>query len=269
MSFLLASSVPTVTIPSSAKKALRPIRELALSLATYRYGVTQILNGVPVQVDARSRLSFPSSYDEEVTKLLSTQVQPGDQCWNVGANVGVHVLQMCRLVGPHGKVVAFEPNPTAAMLLTRNVAFNGYTDRFELIQAAIGQHSGITDYFIDGTDPMCRAETPNPLLSQTERICVDVTTLDQQLAKRRPQPKCILIDIEGWEIGALLSAESLLQLNPLPLIVVELHPDAWAWSGHSAEQLQTLLHRHGLQLTALSGQRDVFNEHGHVLVVRR
>ena len=261
-------SSTTVTIPSSAKKALRPIRELALSLTTYRHGVTQILNGVPVQVDARSRLSFPPSYDQEVTNLLFAQVQPGDECWNVGANVGVHVLQMCRLVGPHGKVVAFEPNPTAAMLLARNVAFNGYTDRFELIQAAIGQHSGITDFFMAGIDPMCRAETPNPRLSRTERICVDVTTLDQQLAKRRSQPKCVLIDIEGWEIGALLAAESLLQLNPLPLIVVELHPDAWAWSRHSGEQLQTLLRGHGLQLTAFSGQRDVFAEHGHVLLVR-
>jgi len=257
-----------MTIPFSAKRALRPLRDLALSLATYRSGVTQILNGVPVQVDARSRLSFPPSYDEEVTTLLSMQVKPGNECWNVGANVGVHVLQLCRLVGSAGKVVAFEPNPTAAMLLTRNVALNNYTARVEIVQAAVGQHSGAADFFIAAPDPMGRAEIPNPRLSQTQQICVDVTTLDQQLAQRATRPRCILLDIEGWEIGALLAAESLLQLSPLPLIIVELHPDTWAWSGHSAEQLKTLLRRQGLQLTPLSGQQDIFAEHGHVLVVR-
>ena len=258
-----------MTIPSSAKKALRPLRELALSLATCRHGVTQVLNGVSVQVDARSRFSFPLSYDEEVTNVLSTRLQPGDECWNIGANVGVHVLQLSRLVGPAGRVVAFEPNPTAAMLLARNVALNGYANRVEIIEAAIGQHSGTADFFITGTDPMCRAEAPNPRLSQTQRISVDVTTLDDQLALRTTRPKCILIDIEGWEIGALLAAEAVLRLSPFPLVIVELHPDAWAWSGHSAEQLEMLLHRQELQLTALSGQNDVFAEHGHALLARR
>lgn len=259
----------TVTIHASAKKALRPLCDLALSLATYRSGVTQVLNGIPLQVDARSRLAFPPSYDKQVTHLLTTTVHDRDECWNVGANVGVHVLQLCRLVGAAGKVIAFEPNPTAAMLLARNVALNGYTDRVEIMQAAVGQHAGSTDFFIARADPMCRADFPNPRLPQTRRIRVDVTTLDRQLALCAQPPKCVLIDIEGWEIGALLAAETLLQLDPLPLIVVELHPDAWAWSGHSAEQLEVLLRSHHLEVTALSEQHDVFAEHGQVLLVRR
>jgi len=230
--------------------------------------VTQIVNGVPLQVDARSRLSFPAFYDEQATRLLSTVVREGDHCWNVGANVGVHVLQMCRLVGPTGKVLAFEPNPNAATLLGRNVALNGYSDRVEIIRAAIGQRSGAVNFFITGTDPMCRPDTPNPRLPRSRRIRVDVTTLDQQFALHPTHPKCILIDIEGWEIGALQAAESLLQLNPLPLIVVEFHPDAWAWSGHSAAQLEMLLRKNGLQVRGLSGQRDVFGEHGQVLLAK-
>jgi len=255
-----------VTIPASAKKALRPIRDFALSLATYHSGVTQVLNGVPLQVDARSRVAFPPLYDEEVTKLLTTNVREGDECWNVGAHVGVHVLQLCRLVGPSGKVLAFEPNPNAALLLARNVALNGYTERVEIIRSAVGEHSGAADFYVAGSDPMCRADTPNPRLPRTRRINVGVTTLDQQLAFHATHPKCVLIDIEGWEIGALQAARLLLQLNPLPLIIVEFHPDAWAWSGHSAAQLETLLCSHGLQLRPLSGQCDVFAEHGQVLL---
>ena len=257
-----------MTISDSAKKALRPIRELALSLATYHRGVTQVVNGVPLQVDARSRVFFPASYDEGVTNLLSAHVNDGDECWNVGANVGVHALQLCRLVGPTGKIVAFEPNPNAAMLLSRNLVLNGYGERVEVVQAAVGEHLGTADFFVAGADPMCRADIPNPRLPRTRRIRVEVTTLDQQLALRVTRPNCILIDIEGWEIGALLAAQSVFELNPLPLIIVELHPDAWTWSGHSARQFEMLMHSHRLKVTALSGQHDVFAEHGQIVLTR-
>ncbi len=249
-------------IKSMFKTVLRPAREAALHLATYRRGVQRTVNGLNFHVDARTRLSFPQAYDVGATQLLVATLKPGDEAWNVGANVGVHVLQMCARVGPTGRVVAFEPNPHAASLLRRNVALNGYTDRVTIVQIAIGEHRGTSDFFLAGSDPMGRPQRPNPLLRQTTRTQVPVLTLDDFLAQRNRAPHCLLIDIEGWEIGALLGAERLLQLEPEPLLIVELHPDAWPWSGHSRNQLVQLMARHSLEAVPLSNQSDVLAEHG-------
>jgi FkbM family methyltransferase len=251
-----------LTVRSIVKAALRPAREVALSLATYRRGVRRTINGLNIRVDARSRLSFPRTYDTGVTQLLLATLKPGDEAWNVGANVGVHVLQMCARVGPTGRVVAFEPNPRAASLLRRNVALNGYEDRVTIAQIAIGEYRGRSDFFVAGSDPMGRLQRPNPLLRRTTRIDVPVVTLDEFLARRTGVPRCLVIDIEGWEIGALRGAERLLQLNPQPLLIVELHPDAWSWSGHSRDQLLQLMARHNLEAIPLSNQSDVLAEHG-------
>ena len=47
--------------------------------------------------------------------------------------------------------------------------------------------------------------------------------------------------------------------------IVELHPDAWQWSGHTRGDLERLLDSAGLVARPLSGQRDPLGEHGQVL----
>ena len=41
--------------------------------------------------------------------------------------------------GARGLVLAFEPNPFAARLLTENVRLNGLHDRIEILRLAIGE----------------------------------------------------------------------------------------------------------------------------------
>jgi FkbM family methyltransferase len=247
------------------KKPLRPVRDLGLHLVSYGRGLSRTVNGTTFRVDARSRLGFPEVYDRGVTDFLRSQLRPGDEVWNIGANVGVHVLQLCSIVGPTGTVVAFEPNKKAAALLRRNVNLNGYSNRVTIIEEAIGEQSGRVEFYISGADPMGRPDRPNPLLSRTRAVEVAVTTLDDFFDQRKVVPRCLLIDIEGWEIGALHGGQILLQSSlSAMLIVVELHPNAWSWSGHSREQLDTLLAKFGLAATALSGQQDPLAEHGQV-----
>jgi FkbM family methyltransferase len=249
------------------KRILRPVREIALHLATHPRGVPTIVNGNNFRVDARTRLSFSPLYDVGPSDLLNSTLRHGDEAWNVGANVGVHVLQMCTRVGPAGRVVAFEPNPEAAKLLRRNVTLNGYSDRVTIIEAAMGQHPGTTNFYISGADPMGRPQRPNPLLSRTKCIQVQVLTLDQFASDRRKTPDCILMDIEGWEIAALLGGEKL--IPRIPLSIVEFHPDAWPWSGHSRAQLEDLLRTFELEVVPLSNQRDPMAELGQVWLRRR
>ena len=67
--------------------------------------------------------------------------QTGDTVINVGAGVGCELFAFSRLVGPSGRVFAFEAHPRTFDLMSRAAATNGWPN-VELINAAITDKSG-------------------------------------------------------------------------------------------------------------------------------
>ena len=128
-----------------------------------------LVNELSFNVDPSVRFLFPRSYDPEIASILDRSLKPGMCCWNVGANVGIHTLQLAEKSARPELVVAFEPNPYAAALLRRNVEFNNYAGRVTIVQAAVGDVEGTTDFFVAGFDGMGRAQRPNPLLGDKTR----------------------------------------------------------------------------------------------------
>jgi hypothetical protein len=53
---------------------------------------------------------FFGNYEPEVREQIKRWLTPGLTAVDVGANVGWHALLMARIVGPGGRVFAFEPN---------------------------------------------------------------------------------------------------------------------------------------------------------------
>jgi hypothetical protein len=68
-------------------------------------------------VGRASFLAFPPCHEPGVAGFLASSSLAGAECWDIGANVGVYVLQLAEHVGVFGRIVAFEPNPSAAALL--------------------------------------------------------------------------------------------------------------------------------------------------------
>ena len=221
------------------------------------------MNGLAVRVDVASRHHFPIEYERPVATFLNSRVRSGDEVWNVGANVGGYVLQLGQLVGPGGRLLAFEPNPHAASILAENVRLNGLDDRVEIVRMAVGERAGEADLYARGFDGMSRLGRPNPALGMTSVVRTAVTTLDQVTAERGRPPDWVVMDIEGWEIQALKSARDLLGCCRF---VIELHPSAWPWSGHSRADLEALLSDHALAAVPLTGQADPFAQDGHVFI---
>ncbi len=51
------------------------------------------------------------SYELAKQRKVIELVRPGMVCWDVGAHVGFYTLLFAELVGPLGRVFAFEPLP--------------------------------------------------------------------------------------------------------------------------------------------------------------
>lgn len=58
------------------------------------------------------------------TEAFSAIVQPGTIVLDVGANIGAHTLLFSKLVGPDGRVFAYEPQPDTFNMLCGNLALN-------------------------------------------------------------------------------------------------------------------------------------------------
>ncbi|MDI6871051.1 MAG: hypothetical protein QME79_06790 [Bacillota bacterium] len=59
-----------------------------------------------------------------LTRFLQRTVRPGQTAVDVGANLGYHTILLGTLVGPQGRVFAYEPNPHLLPFLRANVASN-------------------------------------------------------------------------------------------------------------------------------------------------
>jgi FkbM family methyltransferase len=63
-------------------------------------------------------------FDGHILSLMQQAVAPGDVLADIGANIGWFSVIGSDLVGPEGKVLAFEPEPDNLRLLQRNLSLN-------------------------------------------------------------------------------------------------------------------------------------------------
>ena len=249
---------------SAVIRTLRPWYERALLVGSGGRGVPYEINGVTYRVDPRHRDRLGHTYDAPVAAFLREAVRPGATCVNVGANVGVYVLQFAHWSAPDGIVIAFEPNLQAMHVLARHVAMNRLQGRVRTVEAAVGAAPGEVDLFTSGVAGMGRIGTPNPELGEAKPMRVPVVTLDEYLPTLGVAPDWLFIDIEGFEIEALRGARRLITGGLPGGIVVEMHPEAWGQAGTSRSEVEDLLRELRLVARPLMGQRDPLGEHGVV-----
>lgn len=183
----------------------------------------RLLNALPVvpilRGPARGLLWVPETsshgvwlgtYERENVQTLRSLVHEGMTVWDVGANVGAMTLILSRLVGPTGRVVAFEPGPRNAKALRRHV---GSRRNVEVVEAAVSSSTGEAFFHGDGRS--------DARLSPTGPIPVRTVTLDSVLQDHQA-PALVKLDVEGHEMPALIGAERLLQ-KVRPMLAVEFH----------------------------------------------
>lgn len=251
-------------------RRLRPVYVSSLDALSGGRGIPWTINGVTYRVDPRQRHRLGQNYDASVAAFIRERIEPGAVCVDVGANVGVYVLQFAHWSGATGRVVAFEPNPGALLSLRRHVELNDLGARVRVVPAAVGASGGTATLFASDADGMSRLGAPNKLIAErTKELSVPVVTLDEFCEAEGLEPDWLFIDIEGFEIAALEGARRLIERRGDALhIVVEMHPDVWESAGTTRAGAESFLREMGLRADALMGQSDPLGEHGIVCLVR-
>lgn len=247
-------------------RRLRPAYENLLDWYGGGRGIPWTINGVTYRVDPHHRQRLGQNYDAPVAEFLRARVRPGALCVDVGANVGVYVLQFAHWSRPDGRVVAFEPNPGAREVLQSHVRMNGLQERVEIVPAAVGETSGEEILYAAAAEGMSRLGEANKALTGTvEEIVVPVVTLDEYCQVNSPEPDWLFLDIEGFEIAALAGARELIKRRRGSLgLVVEMHPNVWNSAKTTRAGAESLFSELSLRAVPLTGQSDPLGDHGIV-----
>ncbi|MCA9248608.1 MAG: FkbM family methyltransferase [Planctomycetales bacterium] len=208
--------------------------------------------GITMRLGYRDRIQktiiATGKWDPHTADTLRTLLSSGDTFVDVGANVGYFSLLASQLVGPTGRVFAFEPSLRALARLTdhlernriRNVlvAACGLADRRALLtlHRADDGNIGKSSLGLD-TSETCESET------------IQTVRLDDYIAEFEVVPRVIKIDVEGAELLALRGMENTLR-NGSPFVLCEVIETYLARLDCSAAELFEFMRDLGYQCFA-------------------
>ena len=181
-------------------------------------------------------------------------VKPGTVAYDLGANYGMHTLLLARLVGPAGRVYAFEPNPEICAALEEQLALNGFT-MVQVIPKAVCDQAGDAWFDSGGsaTGHLVSATATTSATISATTYRVETISLDEFVLERKnPPPGFIKIDIEGAESAALRGAREMIA-RYRPVLLIELHNPA------EDQAVGVFLKRLGYRALRLETNRPVEN----------
>jgi len=187
-------------------------------------------------------LSKHGVFEPFETEICKREIKPGDVVVDVGANIGYYTLIFARLVGPQGKVYAFEPDPYVYGILKANVEANGYKNVI-LEQKAVSNWLGEANLHLSpgnlGDHRLYDSNDGRPT------IAVEVITLDNYFEYRENRVDFIKMDIQGAEPGAFSGMISLIQSNENLKLTSEFWPAGLQRFGIGAEEYLEMVQNAG------------------------
>jgi FkbM family methyltransferase len=182
------------------------------------------------------------TYEPATTQILLQHLQPGMVMVDVGAHIGHYTVAAAQRVGPHGRVIAFEPDPVSFSYLAQNVAANGLSERVTMQNVAVSGQTGTANLYLGRRDRVANSLIRSDATMPRSVVC-DTIALDHYF-QDDPDPRVDMVkmDIEGGEYDALRGMVRLLAANPHLKLLVEFHPVNLQRAAIDADEFIALLH---------------------------
>jgi FkbM family methyltransferase len=239
---------------------MKTVHKMALARAAYRavhFGraiagrtdhCVATRDGITYDLDLSQGIDFAiyfgNVFERSTKAALRRLVEPSALVLDVGANIGAHTLHLARLVGPHGRVLAFEPTDFAFQKQMRNFSLNPHLARrivaHQCFLAAQDQ-AAIPDT-VYSSWPLPRssdrhAKHPKHLGQEMPTKAAHARSLDSVLSEYGDAPvQLVKLDVDGYECEILRGASALLSAVK-PIFVMELAPYVLDERGSSLKEL--------------------------------
>ncbi len=165
-----------------------------------------------------------SRFDLELIRKFAPQ---GSVFIDMGANIGWHTLFAAQVVGPNGRVIAFEPDPKNVALLKKNLERNGVQNVLIDTRAVSDStrkdmlfHSAVNfgDHIV--------GLAAGPTAEHSTSRAISCIAFDEFIAEQQINPAnihMIKMDIQGSEAKAFAGMHGFLK-NHRPHIIMEYSP---------------------------------------------
>ena len=176
------------------------------------------------------------SYERGTLSVMSKVLKPGDRFMDIGANVGLMSLTAARLVGPQGRVDAFEPLPEMRRLLAWSLELNGF-DHLFVHPVALGSAPArlIMHRHLEVNRGSASLVWESPAADTIEVAVDTLDGIDPTLSDRAIT--MMKIDVEGWELEALRGARNTLGAQA-PVVCVEFSTLRQTQGGQPCDMLE-------------------------------
>jgi FkbM family methyltransferase len=209
------------------------------------------------------------TWNAEEYDAFRASVRSGDTVIEAGANVGAYTVLFGMWTGPNGRVIAFEPDPSAFDGLHEHVTMNDLGDRVTIVAAAVtdGREDRVRLMLGESSGISRVASAADGAAPTTE---VQALSIDAFCAARDITPAVIKIDVEGAELAALQGARATIARSGTGLqLFVEMHPQLWPGLGYTADDMKRECETQCLHVEKLDGGReDLWTTEGVCLRLR-
>jgi FkbM family methyltransferase len=154
------------------------------------------------------------NWEPHLGMILREHLRAGDVFVDVGANVGVMSFLAAKLVGPTGKIIAFEPDAENAKMFLRGVLENNFGAFVRLYQFALADRQSL--FALEGSSNTYLVDPDD-----SQRIVQSVVA--DEILRVEARIDFIKIDIEGYEPHALSGLRGILAQRR-PMVLCEFNP---------------------------------------------
>lgn len=188
-------------------------------------------------------------YEPVETGLLQRELRAGGTFLDIGANIGYYTLIAARIVGPKGRVFAFEPDPANFTLLKKNVEANGHSN-VTLVNKAVSDRTGGLRLFVN------EANRGDHRIYDSKdgrsSISIQAVALDGFFKKLDRKVQFIKMDIQGSEAKALEGMKGLIRANRSLKLVTEFSPGSLKLCGSDPAGYLKTLRKLGFKVSEIS-----------------